>query len=423
MSQPTRILLALVLGLLAGSAAAAAGGFWQAGAVSAGEAIGGLWLDALRMTIVPLVVSLLITGIADSAKAARAGGLAARAVVVFIVLLWVSAGLSALLTPALLNLVPLPGQAAAALREALATTEPLPDVPGFAEFVRSLVPTNPIAAAAEDQMLPLIFFTALFAFALTRLPAEPRERLTSVFRAVADVMLVLIGWVLFVAPLGVFALAYVLAAKAGAAAFGALAHYVLIVTAVGTVIFLLAYPVAVLGGGVRLGRFIRGVAPSQAVAVSTQSSLASLPAMLRSAETLGVPVAASGVVLPLAVAIFRVTGPAMNLAVVIYVAHWFGIQLGPAQLAAAVAAAAITTLGAVSLPGQISFVTSIAPIAMAAGVPVEPLLLLIAVENIPDIMRTVGNVTMNVAVTKAVARRTGYRSEEASTREDQLLQT
>ncbi len=114
--------------------------------------------------------------------------------------------------------------------------------------------------------------------------------------------------------------------------------------------------------------------------------------MLRGAEGLGVPVATSGVVLPLAVAIFRVTGPPMNLAVAIYVAYWFGVPLGPAQLAAGVAVAAITTMGAVSLPGQISFVTSIAPICIAMGVPVAPLGLLVAVETIPDIFRTLGNV-------------------------------
>ena len=111
--------------------------------------------------------------------------------------------------------------------------------------------------------------------------------------------------------------------------------------------------------------------------------------------------------LPLAVAIFRVTGPAMNLAVVIYVAHLFGITLGPAQLAAGIAAAAITTLGAVSLPGQVSFVTSIAPICLAMGIPIEPLAILVAVEVMPDIMRTIGNVVMDVAVTGAVAKGDG----------------
>jgi Na+/H+-dicarboxylate symporter len=144
--------------------------------------------------------------------------------------------------------------------------------------------------------------------------------------------------------------------------------------------------------------------------------------MLRGTEALRVPVAASGVVLPLAVAIFRVTGPAMNLAVALYVAHWFGVEIGPAQLAMGIAVAATTTLGAVSLPGQVSFVTSIAPIAVVMGVPIAPLGLLIAVETIPDIFRTVGNVTMDVAATATVARRSGFAEGEATSEQDRLLQ-
>ena len=148
-------------------------------------------------------------------------------------------------------------------------------------------------------------------------------------------------------------------------------------------------------------------------------SVEQIVAVLKQAE-LGVPVATSGVVLPLAVALFRVTGPVMNLAVAIYVAHVFGIQLGPVQLAAGVAAAAITTMGAVSLPGSISYVSSIAPIAAAMGVPIEPLALLVAVETLPDLVRTLGNVTMDTAVTATIARRSGDRGQTSEA--DALLQ-
>lgn len=409
MSQPARILLALVLGLAAGVAAGANGGSWVPGAIGVAEPIGGAWLNGLRMTIIPLVVSLLITGIAATAEAAHASRLAARSVAIMIGLLWLSAAAAAFLTPAFLDLIPMPADAAARLREALVGAEPVGEVPGIADFLASIVPTNPIAAAAEDQILPLILFTAVFAFAITRLPAGPRGTLTRGFQAIADAMLIVINWVLWLAPIGVFALAFAVGARAGGAAFGALAHYVLIVSMVGISIWMFAYVVAVLGARVPLLAFAKAVIPSQAVAVSTQSSLASLPAMLRSAQAVGVPAATAGVVLPLAVALFRVTGPAMNLAVVLYTAHWFGIDLGPGQIAAGVAAAAITTLGAVSLPGQVSFVTSIAPIALAMGVPAAPLALLIAVETIPDIFRTVGNVTMDVAVTGTAHRLSGGR--------------
>jgi len=422
MSQPTRILLALVFGLGAGIASVAIGGGWVERAIAVAEPIGGMWLNALRMTIVPLVVSLLVTGIAASAEAARAGKLATRALVLFVVLLWISSIAAALLTPLFLGLFPLPAESTAALRDALTASEPVGEVPGFADFLRGIVPTNPVAAAAEDAILPLILFTLVFAFALTRLPAEPRERLVGFFQAVADTMLVVIGWVLWIAPVGVFALAYVVGARAGGSAFGALLHYVIVVTAVGVVVWLAAWPLALAGARIPLGRFTRAVAPSQAVAFSTQSSLASLPAMLRGAARLDIPVAASGVVLPMAVAVFRATGPAMNLAVAIYIAYWFGIELTPAQMAIGIAAAATTTMGAVGIPGQASFITSIAPICLAMGLPIEPLALLIAVEVLPDIVRTLGNVSMDVAATATVAKRSGFTEAEAVSEQDRILE-
>jgi Na+/H+-dicarboxylate symporter len=244
----------------------------------------------------------------------------------------------------------------------------------------------------------------VFGFAVTRLKPGPRAILTAFFSAISDTMLVVIGWVLWLGPLGVFALAYAVGARAGAGVVGALFHYITAVSSVGMVICLLAYPLARFGGGIGWGAFARAVAPAQAVGLSTQSSLASLPPMLASSERIGIPEHAAGIVLPLAVALFRATGPAMNLAVALYIAHWYGIHLGPLQIAAGIAAAAITTMGAVSLPGQVSFFTSIAPIAVAMGVPVEPLGLLVAVEMMPDLVRTIGNVTMDVAATAAAAR-------------------
>jgi len=370
---------------------------------------------------VPLVVALLITGIAASAEAARASRLATRALIVFVVLLWVSSIAAALLMPLFLDLFPLPAASAAELRSALSTSTAVGQVPGFGDFIRSIVPTNVVAAASESAILPLIVFVTLFAFALVRLPIKQRKTLIDFFQAIADTMLIMVNWVLWIAPLGVFALAYVVGARAGGAAFGALLHYVLILSAVGIVIWLAAWPLAFFGARISPVRFTRAVAASQALAFSTQSSLACLPAMLRAAEKLGIPVAASGVVLPMAVAIFRATGPAQNLAVALYIAYWFGIELTPMQIAFGIAAGATTTMGAVGIPGQASFITSIAPICLAMGVPIEPLALLIAVEIVPDLFRTLGNVSNDVAATALIARRSGFEETEADTNEDQLL--
>ena len=418
MSQATRILLSLIAGLVIGVAAAAIAPDGAQAAIAYVQPIGTAWLNGLRMTIVPLVVALLVTGIGQTAAAARASRLATRSILLFVALLWVSSALGALLTPIALSLFPLPGAATQALRDAFSAAQPVGDVPPFSEFLSAMVPTNPLHSAANDDFLPLIVFTTVFAFAVTRLPEAPRTTLIAFFQALADAMLVVINWVLWLAPIGVVALAYVVGAKAGTAAVGALLHYILIVAGVGAVISLLAYPIALIGGRVPLAKFARATAPSQAVALSTQSSLASLPAMLRGIENVGLPVATSGVVLPMAVAIFRFTGPCMNVAVAIYIANVFGIHLGPGQYAAGIAAAAITTMGAVSLPGQISYVSSIAPIALAMGVPIEPLALLVAVETMPDIIRTIGNVTMDVAVTTVAAERIGGAKGEA----DELLE-
>lgn len=413
MSQATRILIALVGGLTLGIVLSRIAPSVDAVGVAIAEPVGMIWLHGLQMTIVPLVVGLLVTGIAATAEAAKASRLATRALIVFIALLWTSSALSAAIFFAITHLFPLGPDAAAALKGAVASASEVGQVPPFSEFLVAMVPTNPLAAAANDAFLPLIVFTVAFAFAVTRLPDEPRKLLTGVFQAVADAMLIVIGWVLWLAPIGVFALAFAVGAKAGTAAFGALVHYVLTVTACGAGVTLLAFPVAIIGGRLGLGRYLRAMTQPAAVAVSTQSSLASLPAMLRASEKLGLPVATSGIVLPLAVAIFRFTGPAMNLAVALYVAHIFGVELTPGQIAIGIAAAAVTTMGAVSLPGTISFVSSIAPIALAMGLPIGPLPLLVAVETFPDIMRTLGNVMMDVAATSAIGRRSGAPVTEA----------
>ena len=407
MSNATRILLALILGLALGITGASLNPTFATQAADIADPVGALWLNALRMTIIPLVVSLLITGIARTAEAARAGRIAGLSLTWIVTIMSLSAVLGALLMPLFLNFFPMPVASAAALRAALTTAPAVAAVPPFADFIRAIIPTNPVAAAANDAILPLLIFTGVFAFALTKLPPDPRGQLTSFFSALADAMIVVIGWVLKLAPIGVFALALVVGARSGFAAFGALLHYIVAVSSVGIVISLLAYPLAVFGARIAFKRYALVIAPVQALAISTQSSLACLPLMLKKSEQLGVPESSAGVTLPMAVALLRATGPAVNIAVALYVANWFGVELGPAQYGVAILAAALTSMGAVSLPGTVSFITSIAPICLAIGVPIEPLALLIAVETLPDIFRTLGNVMHDVAVTAIVARQTG----------------
>lgn len=363
--------------------------------------VGTLWLRALQATIVPLVAGLLIVGIVQLTIASKAGPTARR------MLMWVGAILafsglmSAVVTPLLLDLFPPPAAASGVLSAGGEAQE----VPSIVQFLESLIAPNMVAAAAETAMLPLTLFFAVFAMATGTLPADQRDTLLGFFKALANAMLIIIGWVLWVAPVGVFALAVGVGAQSGGAAFATFAHYILIVVAVGTVVFLLGYIVAWLAGGISPLRFAKAMLPAQTVALSTQSSLASLPAMLVAASRLNLREDTSEFVLPLAVGIFRATSPAMNMAVAIYVAHLAGVELTPMALIAGAAVAFVIAIGSVSLPGTISFVISVGPIALAMGAPIGPLALLVAVEMMPDLMRTLGNVTADVAVASAVDRK------------------
>lgn len=401
-------LAGLVGGLALGMLLAGTPAYDAVAAVAA--PVGTLWLNALQMTIIPLVAALLVVGVVEMTLAAQGGKAARRTVSWIFGLLVLSAVLGALLMPLILKAFPIPPGAQALLMRGPA--EAAGEVPGIGAFLVSLVAPNVVAAAGQSAMLPLTIFFCLFALAITRLPTTQREVLTKFFRALGNAMLVLVGWVLGAAPVGVFALAIGVAGAEGGAAFATLGHYILTVAILGVVVMLIAYAIAVLFGRQRLGRFARAIIPAQAVALSTQSSLASLPAMLASARRLGVRDRTADFVLPLAVAMLRSTGPAMNVAVAIYVGTLAGVDIGPMALIAACLVAPLISLGSVSLPGAISFVISIGPIALAMGVPVAPLALLVAVEMFPDIMRTIGNVTMDVAVTTAVDRSVDGDAEE-----------
>ena len=402
------VLLALLVGLVGGMLAAKAGDGLREPLLQLSSIVGELWLNALKMTVIPLIVALLVTGIARTAEAARGGRIAAVSVALFLGIFLCTATLGAFLTPVLTGLVPLPASAAEAMQAGLASVDPSVSaaaVPKAQDFVRNIIPANVVAAASNGDVLPLVMFTLLFALAISQIGERQRRSLVGLFEGVADALLVVISWVLAVAPIGILALAFGLGASAGGGAFAALAYYILLVSSIGLVVALAAYPLAMIAGGRGLGEFARAMIGPQSVAVSTRSSLASLPAMLAAARNLRVREEVADVTLPMAVALFRATGPAMNLAVLFYIAEWMGIEPSLVQVIAAIFVAVLMSLSAVSLPGEISFVSSIAPIGIALGIPLGPLALLIAVEMIPDIFRTFGNVTMDVAVTTVVDRK------------------
>jgi Na+/H+-dicarboxylate symporter len=399
-------LAALVIGLAAGAFADGLDAGVRGSALEVASFVGTLWLNALKMTVIPLVVALLVTGIAKSAEAAQAGRIAGRSVMWIVIICTASAVFGAVMTLLITALFPLSRATAAGLQSAIASVEQKASapLPGMAEFFKGVIPDNVVAAASNGDVLPLVVFSVLFALALIYISDQGRRAIVTLFEGIGDALLVIIGWVLWIAPLGVFALAFTVGAAAGGSAFAGLGHYVIVISVVGILVTLVGYPLALLAGRIGFPRFTKAMIAPQAVAISTRSSLASLPAMLAAARVMGIREQVADVTLPISVALFRATGPAMNVAVAFYVAHWLGLEPSLAQMIAATAVGAVMSYGAVSLPGEVSFISSIAPIAIALGVPIAPLALLVAVEMVPDIFRTVGNVTLDVAVTTAVDR-------------------
>jgi len=402
-------LVAFVLGVALGAAAAATGSPALRGAVRLVEPLGALWVNAIRMTIVPLVVSLLVTSVAGVADVRSVGRLGARAVALFLALLTGSALVAALGAPPLFEHLPVDPAGAAALRTRAAETAAAagqaaaPALPTLRGFGVGLVPTNPVRAAADGEMLPLIVFTVLFAAAVTRLPQEPRASVTGFFRGASQAMLVVVAWVLRFTPIGVFALAAATGLELGVGAAGAVGYYVVVTCGLVAVVALACYPVAALLGRTSIRTFARAVAPAQAVAISTRSSLASLPALIAGARAVfGHRPQIEGFVLPLAVSTFKLNTPVADLAGPLFLAQLYGVALTPGQIATMTAVAVAMSFSNPGIPSGGLFVVT-APVMLVAGLPLDGNGLLIAADAIPDVFNTLVNVTGDMTVATVLA--------------------
>ncbi|WP_372786795.1 dicarboxylate/amino acid:cation symporter [Phenylobacterium sp.] len=405
-SLSVRVLIALVAGLALGAAAAAYGGVEVKRVIEVVESVGGLWLNSLRMTVVPLIFAVLVTGIAGVADAAATGRLAVRTLVLIVVILTFSACFSVGFAELFYAIWPVGGTGGAALKAGASASPDLAKAaPNLIDFVKGLAPQNAIKAASEDAILPLVVFASFFGFAVTRLPDARRRSITEFFDSVGEAMVTIVRWVLWAAPIGVFALGLGVGLRAGVGAAGEIGHYMAAISLTNIGLTLLAYVLALAVGRVPFGRWARAVAPVQVAAFATQSSLACLPAMIeRSRDDLGIADRVTGLVLPLSVALFRMTGPAANLGVALFLLQVYGVHPSVGQYVGAVFVSVATSLASVSLPGQVSFFASIAPICLTLGLPIDLLPILIAVEVIPDIFRTIGNVTGDMAITAVLGR-------------------
>lgn len=409
MKESTRVLVGLGAGLVGGIAIAASHNNALIGAADAVAPIGTLWVNAIRMTVIPLVVSLLITGVASASDVSAVGRLGGRTLAVFI----------AMLTAATLVMIPLaiamfaelphlitvrpalpPGAAEAA--QSLTTGAPIVN---FGTWLTSLIPTNPIAAAANGAMLPLVLFTVLLALAIAASPAASRDALLTFFRAMSDAMLVLVRWIVRLAPLGVFGLMLPLGAHGGIGLAGAVGFYIAAYSIASVLFVLLLYPALAIVARIPMRLFARGALPGQLIAFSSSSSIASLPALVEGADqTLGLPANVTGFVLPLAVSTFKFAGPVAWPIGAMFVAWFYGIELHMAQYITIGLASIFLGFAAPGVPRGAFLM--LAPLFLAIGLPVEGIGILIAVDAIPDLFATVLNATGDLAAAVLVARGT-----------------
>jgi Na+/H+-dicarboxylate symporter len=399
------VLIGLATGLTTGFSLAAAGVRADGIVVTTADTIGGLWIAALRMTILPLVFALVVTGVASRVEEGSGRGVTRISFAVFAAVLIAGTVITAIVAPFLLSLWPTSPESAAAVRQALSTGTKLPPLPGLGQMLKGFVPINVFSAAAADNMLPVVIFALVFGFAVAHGPGDRRAGLGTFFEWIRETMLVIVGWILLLAPIGVFMLAVELAAKTGFTAIGALAQFVLLIVVMALLAVCFAIALAVLGGGISIVRFARAAAPAQSIAFSTRSSVATLPAMISACENqLELPRRVTSVTLPLAASMFRICGPMASFASAIYAAHALGIPIGLPQLAVGGLISIVIIAAGAGIPGEITFFATYVPIFNSMGIPIEILVLLVAVFAIPDMFDTVANVTMDMAVTAVVSR-------------------
>ena len=374
--------------------------------------LGTLWVNAIRMTVLPLIVSVIVTGCASAGDLRAMGRLGRRTIGAFILMPAALAVVAIPLTIAVFGLLGERGTGAPLLPAGAAEAARLLDATprqSLAEWLLSLVPANPLAAAAQGALLPVVVFAILFALATAATAAPTRTTIVGFFQALGEVMMTLVRWVIRAAPIGVFALVLPLAAHAGAGLAGAIGFYIAAYSALSVAATLLVYPLVAAFGGIPMRRFARAAFPAQVIAFTSSSSVASLPALLESGERgLGLPKRVTGFVLPLAVSTFHFAAPVTWTVGAVFVAWFYGAPLDARGIAIVSFASVFLTSAAPGVPRG-GFLM-LAPLFSALGLPLEGIGLLIALDAIPDTFATALNVTGDLAAAAIVAGRESARA-------------
>ncbi|HZI26717.1 MAG TPA: dicarboxylate/amino acid:cation symporter [Gemmatimonadaceae bacterium] len=376
------------------------------------EPLGTLWINAIRMPVLPLIVTMLIASIAGSSDTRQIGTLGGRTLAVMITMLSLFAVVMMPLAKFLLGGLTFDPESTAALREAARFDPALLQQVSLREWLLALVPNNPIRAAADGALLPLVIFSLGYGLALSRVSEKNRETHVRFFQGVADAMSTIIRWVVIAAPIGVFALAVSVGARLGAAAAGAIIVYILACVICLSVAIVLLYVVTSRLGHVPLRTLAPALLPAQTIAFTSRSSLAALPVLLTDAQRkLGVTPTVAGFVLPLCASIFKPNSPITWPLGAVLVAQLYGVDFAGTNLVIFAIGCVILSLTVPGIPSGGFFVQ--APLYIAVGLPPEGLGILIAIDFIPDLFKTLLNLTSYASAALLVKR---VKPEEAGSR-------
>jgi proton glutamate symport protein len=364
--------------------------------------VGAVWLAALQLLLLPLILSQLLAAVTGTGGGTgrEVGRLGFQAIALFVVMLFAAGALTFVLCKPIVALY----DAGPAFAGAKAV------VPAEAA-AKAELPTNLVEAARKGMVLPLLIFAALLGAAVTRLPDERRIPLTQFFRGFADAMMIVVRWILAFTPPAIFALTYVAALHAGGGVAGMMGAFIVLVCAMLALFIVLLYPVTAIAAKIPLRTFAKAVAPAQLVAVSTLSSIAALPALVQGGiEHLRLPERFTGFVLPLCVSIFKINRTISSTAKLVFLAHVYGVPLSATTVAVFMVSVALLSFGAAGVPnGGQAFSTL--PAYVAAGLPVEGVILLEATSMAPDMLKTVVNVTGDMSVAAILSRSSRRASE------------
>ena len=401
MNLSYKILIGLFAGCLFGLFIAQSESQWLNGLPAIIAPIGSLWINAIRMTIIPLLMSLIIVAIGGTEQSHQVLAIGGRSLCMFAGLILLSSSFSVLFAAPLISGLTLSSESAELMHSFVRQAESRDALPPFSNWLINLVPANPFSAAANGEILPLMVFTGIFALALMKIDPRSQKQLVEFFAAVRDALFVVVSWVMALSPYGIFALVLPVAANLGTES----------VVLLGSFIFLTCSLIVLLSGtlylilgllGYDVWRFARTMAPVQVIGLGTRSSLAALPATLAASRDLAVDQNTAGLVLPTAVTLFKFASPLARTCGAYFIAALYGIELALPETIAIALAIGVLSFYSPGIPsGGLLVIT---PVFVALDLPVEGIGLLIAVDLIIDMFITGANIAANMAATLIIER-------------------